>query len=235
MARGRMMFFVFLGLLLLAVNPVMGTPIPGSPNEIVDSSFESNSPAWTYSGSATRMLENANIPAHSIGSYYAGVYNIGVKTGQVSQIVDDFLNPLYNPLYNRKVVDLEAYIAFGGTAGSNPGTISFRLDYWYDKSDTTPAPGTADVVTPWVTYDSSNFTPLQWYLVNPFNQIEWDYQPRWIAVEVAFDKTGTNAYRLVVDDLNLTAKCVVPLPPSALLFLSGVVGLGILGWRRRSV
>jgi hypothetical protein len=39
---------------------------------------------------------------------------------------------------------------------------------------------------------------------------------------------------VVVDDLNLTAKCVVPLPPSALLFFSGVVGLGILGWRRRS-
>jgi len=44
--------------------------------------------------------------------------------------------------------------------------------------------------------------------------------------------TATGAYRLVVDDLNLTAQCV-PLPPSALLFLSGVAGLGILGWRRR--
>lgn len=58
-------------------------------------------------------------------------------------------------------------------------------------------------------------------------------QPRWFAI--AFEGRGIDCLIFAdFDNVSLTTQCV-PLPPSALLMCSGLLGLGLVGWRRRIV
>ena len=49
---------------------------------------------------------------------------------------------------------------------------------------------------------------------------------------LSFTSVGTG---INMDNVRLNEAAPVPIPPSALLLGSGILGMGLMGWRRRSI
>jgi len=207
MARKAIMLLCTLGILLLTLTPVQADPIPGSPNELLNPGFDDGIKDWGSDGDVKWFPDEGAVGTNRYGK------------GTLFQVVDDSKNPLWKDYYNCKIVDLTASVKFGGD-----GKISLRLGYWNLKPENEPT-GDPDVYTKWVTYEEEDFPDGKFHEVNPFSRITWNWQPKWIKLEVSFDADSDQ--KIEVDDLKLTAKCV-PLPSSVLFLLSGLTGIGLL-------
>lgn len=216
------------GIFLLMCQSVLATPIPGSPNELVNGTFDNGLDGWEYTpGDIVAAVVGNPAPAAQCNRSLEGW---GLR---LRQVVDDSKNPLWDPNLHIKMIDLQADIAILVKDGATGG-VRFRLDYWdesYNEQDEPPVttdPGAGYFVTDWVEYTSSQET---WFTtVNPFNQVLLPIQPRWVSVEIEFLQPA-GSFNLV-DNIILTSKCV-PEPGTLMLLASGLVGLGFVRSRRK--
>ena len=161
--------FTAVGLALVLCQAAFATPIPGSPNEIFNGDFSSGLDGWTYAaGDVVAAVVGNPAPAAQCNRTLDGWGD------RMRQVVDDSKNPLWNPDFHVKVVDLQADIAILVKDGATGG-IRFRLDYWDESyNDQNEAPTTTDpalgyYVTNWVEYTSAQ--EIYFTTMNPFPQV----------------------------------------------------------------
>jgi len=234
-------------LLLLLVTSSYGDWIPGSINELNNGDFENPPGSWGPWEHGAGLALAVDGPSHNWGVYCKDP----TQSLLLRQVVDETLNPLWDPYMHQKEIDLMADIRTSwmpGDPGHPTSTVSFRLDWWsdvgkpdwwepsqfWDGNQMVYVPG--DFHSDWVTYGfTENGT---WRTVNPFANDLYvlrdengnPIQPRWVSVEVLIEQDP--AEYVWVDNLILTSRCVVPEPSAFLGLGSGILGLcGML--RRR--
>lgn len=217
-------------LVLAGCQAALGAPIVGPDgqvhNEITNGTFDNGLNGWE--------CDARDVVAAVVGNPAPAAqcnHSIEGWGDRMRQVIDDTLNPLWNPSYHVKVIDLQADIALL-TKDHSTGGVRFRLDYWdeiYNGQNEAPAitdPGYH--VTDWVEYKSNQ--EFWFTTVNPFDRIVLPIQPRWISVEIEFlQPPGTVN---LVDNVTLTSKCV-PEPGAIASLATGLLGLvGLIRYRR---
>jgi hypothetical protein len=211
----------------------VATPIEVSPgvifNEITNGTFSDGLNGWEYvPGEVIPSVVGNPAPAAQCNRSLEGWGD------RMRQVVDDTLNPLWNPNYHIKMIDLQADIAVLVKDGATGG-VRFRLDYWdesynsWNVAPTTTDPAQGYHVTDWKEYTSNQEF---WFTTkNPFDRIILPIQPRWISVEIEFLQPS-GAINLV-DNVILTSKCI-PEPGAMASLVAGLMGLvGVTRFRRK--
>jgi hypothetical protein len=229
------MRIVFIALLIAVSASVWATPIPGSPNELVNGNFESQ----PYDGAPWVRGQWIAIQAGGNGHIHgAKCINDADPSGLwMYQIIDDRLNPLWLENGTAKIVDLMAEIRVIGDYSTS--MVTFQLGWWDTKDDPKP---TLELVGGKPAFPAAGFelskpvtctfdAPGTWYSGNPFDQIQLREQPRWIVVYVEYKQAPGEA--IWVDNLVLTAKCI-PEPSGLAVLMAGLASaIGLGGLRRR--
>lgn len=229
----RIVFII--ALLIVATASVWATPIPGSPNELINWNFE-NPP---YDGAPWVRgqwiaIQTAD-PAHGYG---AKCINSEDPNGLwMFQIVDDMLNPLWRDDGVAKVIDLMAEIRVMGDHADS--AVKFQLGWWEAKEPTMPTVPIQNGVPVFPTTGFGWTSPVvctfaepgKWYTVNPFDRIVLPDQPRWIVLLVKYDQAQGEA--VWVDNLILTGECI-PEPSSLAVLFAGLVSAIGLGRMRKT-
>jgi hypothetical protein len=241
----RCLFLCLIILCLVASGAAWSTPL-NEFNEIQNGDFETGVLAPWQAGADILVAKDG--PGHH---WAATCKSSGVDVW-LRQIVDDSLNPYWNPNYHAKRIDLVADVTWSGLVETSSSGISFRLDWWDDSYNgvedptvlphywgtppTTSDPANGYNVSDWVTYTFADMgiLPGQWATVNPFDRYSLPTtQPRWVSVEVSYVQADGEA--VWMDNVVLTANCVpgeppVPEPSGVLIMLTGIVPLA---WSRR--
>lgn len=235
--KRRSLKLVVCGSLSLIAFPifVQATPIVGSTNEVINGDFEQGTvlnppPSWMVTD---RQVITAGVgnPGQSAQCFIpTGTGNWG---DTMRQVVDESLNPLWNPLDDSKIIDLQADINTNVNIPING--IRFRLDFWSDAFNSVNDPTTLPAptsVTDWVQYTGTDFNadPTKWNTVNPFNRLALDFQPRWASVEIQFMQPAP-ADIIRVDNVILTSECIPE--PSTILLVACGAGFAVLRFRAR--
>lgn len=204
-----------------------GAIIPGSTYILTNSDFESGNPYepptnWSVSDNEVVLttMGNPGMAATCWNELLPDEWG-----NQISQIADMSTNVLWNPGYNSEVLDLSVDIA-GDPSGDSGGGVRFQLEMWSASFNSIDDPGLLPVATDstgWVEYTNLDSA---WSTFNPFDEIILDYQPRWVRVNIEFMQPPETF--TFVDNVTLTAVCVVPEPTTLLL-----LGLGALALRRK--
>lgn len=221
--------FLLVGLLLVASVSAFASPIEGSPNEIVNGTFDDGLNGWIYApGEVSAFVFGNPAPAVQCNHTIAGWGD------RMRQVVDDSKNPLWNPNLHRKMIDLQVDIAVL-VKDNETGGVRFRLDYWdesynsWEQAPTTTDPLLGYYVTDWVEYTSAQ--ELWFTTKNPFDRVVLPIQPRWVSVEIEFLQPA--GVINMVDNVVLTSKCI-PEPSVIASLAMGLMGfMGVGRFRRK--
>ncbi len=227
--KKRLLLFALISCLLTPCRDLLATPIPGSTNEIQNGDFENGymeqpPPNWEVDNTNVVISGHVGNPGQSAMCYL--YLDPGVWGNQMRQVVDETLNPLWDPVLHNKIIDLQVDILGGSQQG---GGIRFRLDLWGEEYNGEDNPNNLPMPTAytnWVEYPD----PAEvWTTVNPFNQLLLGYQPRWVSVEIQFlQPLGTITY---TTNVILSPQCD---PQPATMTLLRLGGLTLFRRRRCS-
>jgi len=213
---------VVAALTVFSFNMAFARSIPGIPNELNNGSFEDGWTSWHHEGDID-LFDKWGPVTPSNGTQMVGIAQWN-HSGKAYQVVDDTKSPGWNWDYNRKEVDLSAYV--------NVQMGSAALDLAYIPIDVYSGddpPEWND--SRWVdlgTVAQSDSSQQGWQYIQ-YHKI-WDYQPRWIRVSVDVGCDYRPDSFAFVDDVDFESRCV-PLPGAVWLLGSGLVGL--FGIRRK--
>jgi hypothetical protein len=185
-----------------------------------------------------------------------GDFNTGNLTGWTNGGIADHVGFGYGPAYLYAWTPIvgeavmyqicDASTGGGWIAGGTSETYNFSFQYgkyvsgntaeygiWYSTNATAPAFGGPDNPgAGWTLLSENTALPVASYWTTvSLNGTLTGIQPQWFAV--AFEGTTSYPYAVGFDNVSLTTQCsasAVPVPPSALLLGSGL--LGLVGWRR---
>ena len=238
--------------------PAQARSIPGASNEVDDPWFEGLGTGWYFAPPVQPWNEldpvYPTIVPFTDGTLFGGYLDPGRTPGSMvfaRTIVDNSTGELWNPLYNRKEIDLCFYAHLDGD-----GYVKVRFDWWDDQAmdrpsndpDWTPPP---DGYTDWYTLTEDDpglfeMRPdlvlpnenLGWFLEEGegpycFHDI-WDHQPRWVSIEFEtgiFLNGPAGSGEALITGIDFESRCV-PEPGTILLLVSGGIALLACAWRR---
>lgn len=228
---------ILLAILALALMtaPVLADCLPGC--EVINGNFETSSPfTWVKSQSSG----GDDFDRNGSGNHYA---DATVNDSQYAALGQVFYEPDWIATNTHK--EWTASVKMDTKSGTWGGSGSLVTSFYYYAGSELGDPAPA----------FNAYNPIGWTLITSFTAVSpydgypdftddtysssgtLDAQPYWLAVGVVLQGNCSSSWQSfsgAVDDVCFVGQCVdpVPVPPSVLLMGSGLLGLGILRFRK---